>query len=118
MVPKEGIDKFWLEGPLKITPKQQIEFLRRLDQGDLPFSRRTVDSLKDIMVFEQTPDYVLGVKTGWARVTPQVGWFVGYLEQNKNVYFFATNIYIRKPNDLAARIEITWRSLRELGLLF
>lgn len=114
---KEAIDKFWLEGPLQITPKQQIEFLRRLHQGDLPFSKRTIDLVKDIMVFDQTPDYVLRAKTGWARVTPEVGWFVGYLEQNKNVYFFATNIYIRKPNDLAARIEITRRSLKELGLL-
>lgn len=113
---KEVIDKFWLQGPLKITSKQQIKFLRRLHQRDLPFSRRTIDLVKDIMVFEQTPDYVLRAKTGWAQVTPQVGWFVGYLEQNKNVYFFATNIYIRKPDDLAARIEITRRSLKELGL--
>lgn len=113
---KEAIDKFWLEGPLQITPKQQIEFLRRLHQGDLPFSKRTLDLVKDIMVFEQTPEYVLRAKTGWVRVAPQVGWFVGYLEQNKNVYFFATNIYIRKPNDPAARIEITRRSLRDLGL--
>lgn len=113
---KEAIDKFWLEGPLQITPKQQIEFLRRLHQGDLPFSKRTRDLVKDIMVFEQTPDYVLRAKTGLARVTPEVGWFVGYLEQNKNVYFFATNIYIRQPNDLAARIEITRRSLKELRL--
>ena len=115
---KEAIDKFWLEGPLQITPKEQIELLRRLHRGDLPFSKRTIDLVKDIMVFEQTPDYVIRAKTGWVRqVTPEVGWFVGYLERNKNVYFFATNIDIRNPNDLAARIEITRRSLKDLGLL-
>jgi len=28
-------------------------------------------------------------------LTPQIGWYVGYLEKEKNVYFFATNLDIR-----------------------
>jgi beta-lactamase class D len=48
-----------------------------------------MDLVKDIMVREQTPDYTLRAKTGWLTSSkPQIGWFVGYLEQNKNVYFF------------------------------
>jgi beta-lactamase class D len=70
------------------------------------------------MVREQTPDYTLRGKTGLLNSTkPEVGWFVGYLEQNKNVYFFATTIDMRTPEDLPARIKITQRSLQELGLL-
>ncbi|MBD2663978.1 class D beta-lactamase [Richelia sinica] len=115
----EQIDKFWLEGPIKITPRQQIEFLQRLERRDLPFSPRTLDLVQDIMVYERTPDYVLRGKTGWATsVTPNIGWFVGYLEQKNNVYFFATNIDVRKNEDLAARIEVTRRSLQALGLFF
>ena len=114
----EAIDRFWLEGPLQITPKEQIEFLQRLYRGKLPFSQRTMDLVKDIMVFEQTPDYTLRAKTGWAtKINPQIGWFVGYLEQNNNVYFFATNIDVRNPKDTAARIEVTRRSFKALGLL-
>ena len=112
------IDHFWLQQPLQITPKEQIEFLQRLYQGDLPFSQRTINLVKDIMVREQTPDYTLRGKTGWLTSTkPEVGWFVGYLEQNKNVYFFATTLDMQKPEDAAARIEITRRSLKDLGLL-
>ncbi|MBD6616127.1 class D beta-lactamase [Komarekiella sp. 'clone 1'] len=112
------IDRFWLQGPLKITPKEQIEFLQRLYRGNLPFSQRTMNLVKDIMVREQTPDYILRAKTGWLDSTnPEVGWFVGYLEQNKNVYFFATTIDMYKPEDALARIEITRRSLKDLGLL-
>ncbi|WP_081677595.1 class D beta-lactamase [Dolichospermum circinale] len=112
------IDRFWLQGPLKITPKAQIDFLQRLYQGNLPFSKRTMDLVKDIMVREQTPDYTLRAKTGWLSSNkPQIGWFVGYVEQNKNVYFFATNIDINKPDDLSARVEITRNSLKDLGLL-
>jgi len=114
----KDIDRFWLEGPLQITPQEQIKFLQRLHRGDLPFSKRTMDLVKDIMVLEQTPDYILRAKTGWVRTTnPEIGWVVGYLEQNKNVYFFATNINISKPEDLSARIEIARRSLKDLGLL-
>lgn len=114
----EQIDRFWLEGPLRITPRQQIEFLQRLYRQDLPFSQRTFDLVQDIMVFERTPNYVLRGKTGWATsVTPNIGWFVGYLEQNNNVYFFATNIDLRNADDAAARIEITRRSFKALGLL-
>ena len=111
-------DRFWLQGPLQITPKEQIEFLQRLHRGDLPFSQRTMDLVKDIMVREQTPGYTLRGKTGWLNSTkPEVGWFVGYLEQNNNLYFFATTIDMRKPEDAPSRIEITRRSLKDLGLL-
>lgn len=111
---KEDIDRFWLDGELRITPKQQIEFLRRLYQNDLPFSQRTIDLVKDIAIAEQTPDYVLRGKTGWAS---NVGWYVGYLEQNDNVYFFATNIDMDSENAIAARIEVTRLCLQDLELL-
>lgn len=113
------IDRFWLQPQLlQITPKEQIKFLQRLYQGDLPFSQRTINLVKDIMVREQTPDYTLRGKTGWLTSTkPNVGWFVGYLEQNKNVYFFATTLDMQKSEDAPARIEITRRSLKDLGLL-
>lgn len=114
----ENIDKFWLEGPLQITPKQQIEFLQKLHAGKLPFSERNLDLLKDIMIVEQTPNYTLRAKTGWVTSTnPGIGWFVGYLEQNNKVYFFATNIDMPDIKLAAARIKITRRCLEILGLL-
>ncbi|MBI4779813.1 MAG: class D beta-lactamase [Oscillatoriophycideae cyanobacterium NC_groundwater_1537_Pr4_S-0.65um_50_18] len=114
----DQIDHFWLDGPLQITPKQEIEFLQRLEQNDLPFSQRTIDLVKDIMIIEKTPDYTLRGKTGWINsVNPNVGWIVGYLEQNNNVYFFATNIVIRNSQDAAKRLEVTRQSFQALGLL-
>lgn len=114
----EDIDRFWLQGPLKITSKATVEFLQRLHRGELPFKKRTMDLVKDIMVREQTPDYTLRGKTGLLSSTePNIGWFIGYLEQNNNVYFFATNIDMRKAEDVPARIEIVRLSLKDLGLL-
>ena len=112
------IDSFWLKGPLQITPKQEIEFLRRLERNETPFSERTLDIVKDIMIVDRTPTYTLRGKTGWANsVNPNIGWFVGYLQQNNNIYFFATNLAMSNTNDAPKRLEITRRSLKKLGLL-
>ncbi|MGJ3245167.1 MAG: class D beta-lactamase [Elainellaceae cyanobacterium] len=117
----EDIDTFWLTGDLRITPEEQIQFLRRLYDNDLSFSEAVIATVKDIMIVEQTPDYTIRVKTGWAGLgepdQPQIGWYVGYVEQADNTYFFATNIDILNEDDPAARAVITRRCLETLGLL-
>lgn len=113
-----GIDLFWLQGDIRITMQQQINFLQRLYQNELPFSQRSMDIVKDIMIQEETADYILRAKTGWAaRVEPNIGWFVGYLERKDNVHFFATNIDINKDEDAKARKDITMQILQRLNLL-
>jgi beta-lactamase class D len=114
----DRIDRFWLEGPLKITPKQEIEFLQKLERNDLPFSQRTIELVKDMMIIERTPDYTLRGKTGWlTSVTPNLGWIVGYLERKNNVYFFATNIDMATVKEAGKRLELTRRSFKALGVL-
>lgn len=111
----DDIDRFWLAGELRITPQEQIQFLRRLYRNDLPFSERSLAIVKDIITLEKTPDYTLRAKTGWVQQADrEIGWFVGYLEQSDNVYFFATNLDIRNPSDAGARIEVTRRCLQDL----
>lgn len=117
----DDIDRFWLEGELRITPQEQIQFLRRLYQNDLPFSERSLSIVKDIMIAEQTPDYTMRVKTGWAGLgesdQPQIGWYVGYLERDDNAYLFATNIEIQSDADAPKRAVLTRRCFEQLGLL-
>ncbi len=117
----DDIDTFWLTGDLRITPQEQVQFLQRLYSDSLPFSPEVLSMVKDIMIVEETPDYIIRAKTGWAGLgetdQPQIGWYVGYVEQNENVYFFATNINIRNQNDALARLELTRRCLETLQLL-
>jgi beta-lactamase class D len=113
-----GIDQFWLQGGLRISPKEQINLLVKLYRNELPFSQRTIDIVKDILINEKTNNYILRGKTGWGwEFTPQVGWYVGYLERGDNVYFFALNLDITKPEDIKARIAITKNILRDMGLI-
>jgi beta-lactamase class D len=119
-----GIDHFWLESSLAISPDEQILFLMRLYDSTLPFSRRSIDIVKDIIVLEKTSRYTLRGKTGFVE-DPEgkmVGWFVGYLERGDNVYFFATNIIGDDPSRdeekiLSGRKEFTRAILKDMGLL-
>jgi beta-lactamase class D len=85
------IDEFWLNGVLEISQKEQIEFLKKLFDKKLGLSKRTDSIMNDIMVFKKTDNYIIRAKTG-ASLHDKVGWFVGWVEIDENVYFFANNI--------------------------
>jgi len=116
-----NIDTFWLDGALRISPDEQVDFLRRLYLDELPFSQRSMDIVKEIIVLEETETYKLSGKTGSAiRVEIFQGWFVGYLETDDNVFFFATNFESDDSNGFANgenAKRISLEILQELGLL-
>lgn len=62
----ENIDKFWLEGNSEITQYQQIYFLHKLYNLQLPVSEKAISQIKQIMIQEKTDTYSLSGKTGWA----------------------------------------------------
>ncbi len=85
-----GIDKFWLKGGLRISPEQQLQFIQKLHKDQLPFSKRSMDIVKKMMVSKDSAGFVLRGKTGWGnQETIQVGWFVGYAETEDRVVYFA-----------------------------
>jgi len=116
-----GIDKFWLTGGLRISPRQQIDFLKRLYSENLPFSKRSMSIVKKMMVMTDSSAYTLCGKTGWGMDgNSDIGWFVGYVETNGNVYFFCNRVYSKDPsnNDFArSRTEITIKALQKLKIL-
>jgi beta-lactamase class D len=115
-----GIDNFWLGGGLKISADEQVEFLKKFYAGRLPVSRRSLEIVKDILVLEQTATYKLSAKTGGGSIAEgtYIGWFVGYLETQGNVYFFACNLEGSSyPEIRDKRIDVTKRILSELGYL-
>lgn len=116
-----GIDQFWLSGGLRISPIEQVDFLRRFHAGELGVSARATRIARELLTLEETPSYRFSGKTGWAALPnpsePEIGWFVGYLEREGKVYLFATNIQVEKNEDAAERIPITKAILVEMGLI-
>jgi beta-lactamase class D len=117
--PSGGIDRFWLEGSLRISAEEQVSFLRRLHRNELPFRVEHQRLVKDVMIVEAGREWILRAKTGWqARVQPQVGWWVGWVEWPEGPVFFAINIDM--PNgakDLPQREGIARGVLKSIGAL-
>lgn len=115
-----GADKFWLEGSLMISQAEQIKFLKKLCTYDLPVSRRSIDILKNIIVLDSTAGYVMRGKTGWGyQGEMNIGWLVGWVEENGNYYIYAINIEspTETPTFAEARRSIAEKIMKDLGIL-
>ena len=116
-----GNDVFWLEGNLRISPQQQIDFLVRLYRNELPFRPEVMETVKSIMGSERTTDYVLRNKTGLAVLEGDhnVGWWVGWVEEKDEVTFFAIALESIAPDErfIPARIAIAREALISLGVV-
>ena len=113
-----GIDQFWLSGgALRITALQ-IEFLQRLHDGTLPFSTRSQDIVKRILIRDQTLTYTLRFKTGYTgSEPPALGWIVGWIERDGHVAYFATNIDMADGSYAPKREALARAALHVLGWL-
>lgn len=113
--------QFWLAGLLRISADQQIDFLRRFYNYELPkISQNTINIVKDIIVIEQTDNYRLSGKTGGGMLsdTDYIMWLVGYVEKNNKTYFYAMNFKTNDYNKTSqARYDIIKDILRDLKLI-
>lgn len=107
------IDTFWLNGSLRISALQQIDFLQRLYRGELPVSKQNQEIVRDIMYLELSELGTLRGKTGAVGIgvapgsKASLGWLVGWLEHGPSKpYFFALNLDVHEPKHLAMRLPL------------
>jgi len=107
---KTGLDltTFWLSGDIKISVNEQIKFLKKLYNSELPYEKEYINVLKKIMIVEKTDKYTIRVKTGW---TQDIGWYIGYIETKNKVWFFALNANIQWEQ-LKYRKQIVMEALK------
>jgi beta-lactamase class D len=112
------VDRFWLDGPLEISAVEQARFLARLAADELPVPPEHQRSTCEILLLEQGEGWKLYGKTGWQNAPePGIGWWVGWVEKEGQIYSFALNIDMRSAEDAATRLELGRASLRALGIL-
>lgn len=118
---KTGIDSFWLDNSLKITPDEELGLVKKLYFNQLPFYEAYQDTVKKLMSFEDSSDYKLSYKTGWAQKENgnHLGWIVGWIEENRHPYFFVLNVESKDKNfDMPAmQIKILKGILNHLGFI-
>lgn len=113
------IDSFWLNNTLKISPDEQLGLAKKLYFEQLPFRKSVQQSVREMMLQEDKTTYKLSYKTGWGfdEKDRSIGWVVGWIEENRHVYFFVTLVRAAdKDIDMQrVRMDITRDILKEYG---
>ena len=117
---QHNLDNFWLDNTLKVTADENLGLVKKLYFDQLPFQKRTHRILRNMMLWEDNANYKLSYKTGWGTTDKgtQLGWIVGWIEENKHPYFFSLQVESADPNFpmVKARITILKNILKQYGL--
>lgn len=84
---------FWIDSSLKISPREQVNFLKRLFNGQIQgYGTKEINILKNIMYRGDLKTGKLYGKTGTSKNNNN-GWFVGFWENNGQRLYFALRLY-------------------------
>lgn len=108
-----GIDHFWLDSTLEISAVEQVAFLKKLVQNDLPIREKTRSDALQVFERERRKEAVLYAKTGGGE---RIGWFVGFIESGRDRYIFAFNMAGTYDEVKNKRVELSINMLKELGV--
>lgn len=114
-----GMDRSWITSSLKISPQEQVGFLRRLVNRQLRVSARTYEMVDRTVQSWQVPGgWVVQGKTGTAGPAPgntspdgtwdqahAYGWFVGWARRGDKTYVFANLLQDEKIEPTSAGVR-------------
>ena len=119
-ITEKNLTQFWLNNEIKITADEQLGLVKRLYFDQLPFQKRTQRLLRGMMQQEETPTYKLGYKTGTTDMNltgAEIGWLVGWIEENKHLFFFSLQVESKDHRDRSDRIKLLKDILQKKGFL-
>jgi bla regulator protein blaR1 len=113
-----GITQYWLESSLKISPIEQVQLLKAFYTNQFGFKEKNIQTVKDSIKLEEKDGALLSGKTGTGNVNNKNinGWFIGYVENKEDTYFFATNLQNKDNSTGSKAAEITLSILRNKGI--
>lgn len=113
-----NLSSYWLNSSLKISPIEQVELLVKLHNNRFGFSLENTGTVKNALHISSSAFGDLYGKTGTGRVNGQDvnGWFIGFVENADNTYFFASNIQYQKHATGKKASEITLSVLSDLNI--
>jgi beta-lactamase class D len=133
--PSSDLTTFWLGGSLRISPIEQMTFLQRLYNNDLPVSGNAKRIVREILVQPQgvvvnatgehpfdapwPTETVVSAKTGSTSFDRDraVRWIVGRVERDRHAWLFVSCVTGPADLDAMAAVDLAARSLRKLGVL-
>jgi len=133
--PSSGLTTFWLGGSLRISPIEQLTFLRRLYYDELPVAERAVRTVREILVQPQgvvvnatgehpfdapwPPETTLSAKTGSTSFDGNraVRWIVGRVQRGDQAWIFVSCVAGGADLDGMAAVDLAARVLRRHHVL-
>lgn len=123
-----GLERAWIASSLKISPREQVEFLRKLVNHELPVSAEAMDAAMEIVEGRDIADgWRAQGKTGMAYSkkpdgTPNYGrpwgWYVGWARREDRTVVFARLIQDEKKQEPRTSLRARDGILAELpGIL-
>lgn len=85
-----NLDTFWLDHSLKVTADEQLGLVKKLYFDQLPFFKRTMKVVRDLMLQEQNSNYALYYQAGGDGRSME--WVTGWIEENRHPYFFVVEL--------------------------
>ena len=86
----------WINASLKISPKEQVDFIQKMVHGNLPISSKALQRTKILLWKEELAGgWQLYGKTGMGSIVGEDGdplkvkWFVGWIENGNTCFPFA-----------------------------
>lgn len=116
--------RIWHDGVLTVTAQQQLAFIDRLRRGDLPFSAKTIATVKAAMLESEIGGRRIYGKTGThSDHGSGNAWWIGWVEGPQGGASFTLGIDLSSMNDrtmqaaLGKRIPLGKQLLRDAGVL-
>lgn len=114
----KNADSFWLNNSVKITPDEQLGLVKRIYFNQLPFQDRPASIVKSLMPNENTANYRMSYFTGFGKDLKgnEIGWIIGWVEENMHIYPFVLNTEAANGTDLSKiQLKMLKDIMKQLG---
>lgn len=109
------MSQFWSDNSLKITPDEQLGLIKKLYFNQLYFQKRSQEIVRKMLLKEDNASYKLSYI---ASSSNNQHWMIGYVEENKHVYFFVLSTKsIATESTMNKNIELLKSILLQQGFL-
>lgn len=120
-ISKETIDRFWFWGNSRITPWEQMNFILHFYTFKLPFAQENIELVKKLIILKKTDKWIFSGKTGMTvQDGKNIGWLVGYLEENGSAWIYVCNVESGLDNTekfKESRRGVTEKVFKSMGLM-
>ncbi|MER8831146.1 class D beta-lactamase [Mesorhizobium sp. M0938] len=117
----DSLTRSWVNSSLKISPVEQVDFLRRLLDRKLPVSDKAYAMTEAILPTFQAGGWTVQGKTGTTRLgndadkaKRSLGWFVGWAQRDGRKIVFARLVVDAKRSDMPKGLKTRAVFLKEL----